>query len=121
MVNSLDDESIQPTITPIFDGNTLQNGVTAMANSFNGLGVNAQNTVDSFRDDTPNYNSRFDMLANSIAGTNSLVNSLMQMLAEGDIVTVNVNAEADPNNIYEYVVNANRQKFRQTGKNPLAY
>jgi len=45
----------------------------------------------------------------------------MQMVADGDIITVNVNAEADPNNIYNYIIDANRRKFRQTGKNPLAY
>jgi hypothetical protein len=75
----------------------------------------------SFRDDTVNYNSRFDLLANAINGTNTLVNGLMQMLAEGDIITVNVNAESDPNNIYELVVNTNREKFKQTGKNKLVY
>ena len=43
------------------------------------------------------------------------------MVEEGELVNINVNAEADPNNIYELVVNTNRQKFKQTGKNPLSY
>ena len=119
MVNSLDDDSIQPTITPILDDSSF--GISTLNRSFEGLTPMMQATVDSFQDDTPNYNSRFEMLANAIYGTNSLVNSFMQMVADGDIITVNVNAEADPNNIYNYVIDANRRKFRQTGKNPLAY
>ena len=119
MINSLDDDTIQPTITPILDDSSF--GISTLNRSFEGLTPMMQATVDSFHDETPNYNSRFEMLANAIYGTNSLVNSFMQMVAEGDIITVNVNAEADPNNIYNYVIDANRRKFRQTGKNPLAY
>ena len=48
-----------------------------------------------------------------------VVNSFMQMVAEGDIVNINVSTEADTNNIYETVLNINREKFRQTGKNLL--
>lgn len=122
MISAVDDETIQPSITPIFDSTTLQNGVTAMANSFGGINPMMQATVDSFdRDNSVNYNGAFNYLTNQVATLTGVVNGFMQMVAEGDIVTVNVNAEADPNNIYEYVVNANRQKFRQTGKNPLAY
>ena len=121
MIDSLDDDSIKPTITPIFDADAIQNGVNGVNVALNNFTPTAQATVDSFKNDTPNYNSRFDLLVSSINGTNTLVNSLINMLAEGDIIDININTEADTNNIYETVVNMNRQKFRQTGKNPLAY
>ena len=84
---------------------------------------NSKKFHDLLNLDTPivNYNGAFNYLTNQVATLTGVVNGFMQMVAEGDIVTINVNAEADPNNIYEYVVNTNRQKFRQTGKNPLAY
>ena len=115
------EEDVQPTITPIFDADTIRNGVSSLNNSFSGLSPQMQATIDSFHDDSPNYNNQLAMLATSINNTNMLVTALINMLAEGDIVTINVQTESDPNNIYETVVNTNRQKFRQTGKNPLAY
>lgn len=118
MVNSLD-QDVQPTITPVFDDSSL--GLSALNRSFEGLTPMMQATVDSFQDDTPNYNGPLSLLANQVNGLTTVVNSFMQMVADGDIITVNVNAEADPNNIYNYVIDANRQRFRQTGKNPLAY
>ena len=120
MIDALE-EDVQPQITPVIDADAVDTSISAFNTSFSKINPAVQATVDSFHDETPNYNSRFEMLANAIYGTNSLVNSFMQMVAEGDIITVNVNAEADPNNIYNYVIDANRRKFRQTGKNPLAY
>ena len=121
MIDSLDDDTIQPTITPVFDGNLIQNGVSAMSRSIGNLAPSVQATANSFKGNSSNYNSRFDTLANAVYGTNSLINSFMRMVEEGELVNINVNAEADPNNIYELVVNTNRQKFKQTGKNPLSY
>jgi hypothetical protein len=121
MINSLDDDTIQPTITPVFDGNLIQNGVSAMSRSIGSFAPSVQATANSFKGNSSNYNSRFDTLADAVYGTNSLINSFMRMVEEGELVNINVNAEADPNNIYELVVNANRQRFKQTGKNPLSY
>lgn len=121
MVDSLDDDTIQPTITPIFDDNAIQNGVTGVNTALNNFVPTTQATVNSFKSDTPNYNGSFASLNNQVAMLTGVVNSFMQMVADGDLININVNAEADPNNIYELVVNANRQKFKQTGKNPLSY
>ena len=118
MINSLN-EDIQPSITPVFDGFDTKASVGSINSAISGITPSVQATVDSFRDETPNYNSKFDALANNINNTNSLMNTLLSMLEEGDIITVNVNAESDPNNIYELVVNTNREKFKQTGKNKL--
>lgn len=119
MVDSLDDESIQPTITPVFDDNAIQNGVTGVNTALNNFVPTTQATVNSFKNDTPNYNGSFASLNNQVAMLTGVVNSFMQMVAEGDIVNINVSTEADTNNIYETVLNINREKFRQTGKNLL--
>jgi len=121
MVDSLDDDTIQPTITPILDDTSIQNGVKGVNTALNNFMPTAQATLNSFKDDTPNYNGSFADLSNKVATLTTVVNSFMQMVAEGDIIDININTEADTNNIYETVVNMNRQKFRQTGKNPLAY
>ena len=119
MVDSLDDETIQPTITPVFDDNAIQNGVTGVNTALNNFVPTTQATVNSFKNDTPNYNGSFASLNNQVAMLTGVVNSFMQMVAEGDIVNINVSTEADTNNIYETVLNINREKFRQTGKNLL--
>ena len=118
MVDALE-EDVQPQITPVIDADAVNNGVSSINTSFANLNPTMQATIDSFHDDAPNYNGQLAILANAINGTNTLVNSLMQMLAEGDIVTVNVTGEVDTNNLYELVVNTNREKFKQTGKNKL--
>lgn len=118
MVNTLN-EDIEPSITPIFDGIDTKSSIGSINNAISGITPTIQATVDSFRDETPNYNSKFDALANNINNTNTLMNTLLSMLEEGDIVNINVTTEADTNNIYDTVVNVNRQKFRQTGKNLL--
>ena len=123
MADSLDDETIQPTITPIYDDSNLYTAgnISSIGASMKDVVKATDAAVNSFADDTPNYNGPLTALSNQVAALTNVVNGFMQMVADGDIVTVNVNAEADPNNIYNLVVNSNRQKFRQTGKNPLAY
>lgn len=118
MVDALE-EDVQPQITPVIDADAVNNGISSINTSFANLNPTMQATIDSFHDDAPNYNGQLAILANAINGTNTLVNNLMQMLAEGDIVTVNVTGEVDTNNLYELVVNTNREKFKQTGKNKL--
>jgi len=118
MVNALE-EDVQPQITPVIDADAVNNGISSINTSFANLNPTMQATIDSFHDDAPNYNGQLAILANAINGTNTLVNNLMNMLAEGDIVTVNVTGEVDTNNLYELVVNTNREKFKQTGKNKL--
>ena len=119
MVDSLDDDSIQPTITPIFDDNAIQNGVTGVNTALNNFVPTTQATVNSFKSDTPNYNGSFASLNNQVAMLTGVVNSFMQLVAEGDIVNINVTGEVDTNNLYELIVNTNREKFKQTGKNKL--
>lgn len=121
MTQAIDDETIQPRITPVFDGVNIQNGITGINSAFDSMSPAIEATMESFGRDMPNYDDKFDILAASIAGTNSMLDSLMTMLAEGDIVTVNVNAEENPDNLYNLIVNTNRQNFKRTGRNQLAF
>lgn len=114
-------KDIQPQITPIFDDSTMSFGVSALSKSFDGLSSKVSSTANSFQDKSGRNNGQLDVLSSQVAGMAGLINSFMQMVADGDLININVNAEADPNNIYELVVNTNRQKFKQTGKNPLSY
>ena len=120
MLDSLT-KDIQPQITPVFDGSVLSTGVSALASSFDNISPRVSATANSFVKDSNNYNSQLDALSSQMAGMNSLINSFMNLVADGEIVTVNVNAEANNDNLYQMVVDTNKQKFRQTGKNPLAY
>ena len=116
MANAVDDENIQPTITPIFDDVNLQNGVASVNRSFDGLNSNAQATVNSFKDTSINYTSQFDSLANGIVGTNLLLQTLCDTLQEGGLIDVNVNAEVDTNGLFDFVINKGKEKWKQTGK-----
>lgn len=121
MENAIDDETIQPRITPVFDGVNIQNGIGGINRAFDSMTPAIDATMNSFAREMPNYDDKFDTLAASIAGTNSMLDSLMTMLAEGDIVTVNVNAEGNPDNLYNLIVDTNRQNFKRTGRNQLAF
>lgn len=114
-------KDIQPQITPIFDDSAMSFGVSALSKSFDGLSSKVTSTANSFQDKSGRNNGQLDVLSGQVASMAGLINSFMQMVADGELININVNAEADPNNIYELVVNTNRQKFKQTGKNPLSY
>ena len=114
-------KDIQPQITPIIDDSAMSFGISALSNTFDGLSSKVASTASSFQDKSGRNNGQLDVLSSQVAGMAGLINSFMQMVADGELIKINVNAEADPNNIYELVVNTNRQKFKQTGKNPLSY
>ena len=119
MANSIDDDTIQPTITPIYDDSYFNEGISGLNKSFSITNAATETTRNSFPDSTMNYNGALLALINQINTLTGVVNQFMSMVEEGDIVNVNVTGEVDTNNLYELVVNTNREKFKQTGKNKL--
>ena len=117
MVNSLDDETLQPTIAPIFDGDTLTNGVNSLNESFNGVSERADATTKSFIADTPNYNGPLATLSKQINALTGVVSSFMSMVETGDIVNVNIETELNDDAIYDNIIRINRQRFKASGKN----
>ena len=116
MADAVNDDAIQPTITPVFDDSSIQNGVSNFNRSFDGLNTSVQATVDSFTNDSINYSSKFDMLSNNILSTNAILQSLCDTLQEGGIIDVNVNSEVNTDGLFDLVINKGKEKWRQTGK-----
>ena len=119
MANSINDDTIQPTITPIYDDSVFNAGISDLNKSFSITNAAAETTKRSFPDTTMNYNGALLALSNQINTLTGVVNQFMSMVEEGDIVNVNVTGEVDTNNLYELVVKTNHEKFKQTGKNKL--
>ena len=113
----LDDETLQPTIAPIFDGDTLTNGVNSLNESFNGVSERADATTKSFIADTPNYNGPLATLSKQINSLTGVVSSFMSMVETGDIVNVNIETELNDDAIYDNIIRINRQRFKASGKN----
>lgn len=117
MADAVNDETIQPSITPVFDDTNIQNGIYGIDRTFSGLNKAVQATVDSFQDKSYNYTSEFDTLANGIMGTNMLLQSLCDTLEQGGIIDVNVNAETDSNNLFNFVIDKGKEEWKRTGRN----
>lgn len=117
MINSLDDETIQPTIAPIYDSSTFTNGVSMINDTFSGLTDRADATSRSFITDTPNYNGPLATLSKQVNALTGVVSSFMSMVETGDIVNVNIETELNDDAIYDNIIRINRQRFKASGKN----
>ena len=115
------DNDITPTVTPIFDGAQLQNGVDTINSALDSVQPRVDSAIGSFGIESTDYTNNLTALGNRIESTNALVNTLIGMLESGAGVNINVTAEADPTNIYNLVVDTNRTEFKRTGRNNLAY
>ena len=115
------DNDITPTVTPVFDGGQLQNGVDIINNGIDAMTPRVDSAIGSFGIESTDYTNNLNSLGNRIESTNALVNTLIGMLEAGAGVNINVTAEPDPTNIYNLVVDANRTEFKRTGRNNLAY
>lgn len=122
MVNAVENvDDITPTVTPIFDGGQLQNGVDTINSALDSVQPRVDSAIGSFGIESTDYTNNLNSLGNRIESTNALVNTLIGMLEAGAGVNINVTAEPDPTNIYNLVVDTNRTEFKRTGRNNLAY
>jgi len=112
-------DDITPTIAPVFDDTMLQSGVSEMNTAVDSISPRVENAIGSFGFESPDYTNNINGLQNKIDGLTGVVNQFMTMIANGAGITVNVNAEADPTNIYQLVVDVNKQEFKRTGVNNL--
>ena len=115
------DNDITPTVTPVFDGAQLQNGVDIINNGIDAMTPRVDSAIGLFGIESTDYTNNLNSLGNRIESTNALVNTLIGMLEAGAGVNINVTAEPDPTNIYNLVVDTNRTEFKRTGRNNLAY
>ena len=115
------DNDITPTVTPIFDGAQLQNGVDTINSALDSVQPRVDSAIGSFGIESTDYTNNLNSLGNRIESTNALVNTLIGMLEAGAGVNINVTAEPDPTNIYNLVVDTNRTEWKRTGRNNLAY
>lgn len=122
IVNAVENaDNITPTVTPVFDGGQLQNGVDIINNGIDAMTPRVDSAIGSFGIEQTDYTNNLNSLGNRIESTNALVNTLIGMLESGAGVNINVTAEPDPTNIYNLVVDTNRTEFKRTGRNNLAY
>lgn len=115
------DNDITPTVTPIFDGAQLQNGVDTINSALDSVQPRVDSAIGSFGIESTDYTNNLTSLQNRIDNLTSVVDSFMTMIESGAGVNVNVTAEPDPTNIYNLVVDTNRTEFKRTGRNNLAY
>jgi hypothetical protein len=113
-------DNITPTIAPVFDDTMLQSGVSEMNTAVDSISPRVENAIGSFGFESPDYTNNINNLQSRIDNLTGVVDQFMTMIANGAGITVNVNAEADPTNIYQLVVDVNKQEFKRTGVNNLA-
>ena len=120
MVNSLDDETIQPTIAPIYDDSVFNNGISGINGSFTGLNNNANTTVKSFNNKTQDYTDSLDLLNSKIDTLNGIVNTFMHLVDDNaEERNINITVEPDASNIFDLVVNENRVRKQRLGYSNL--
>lgn len=115
------DNDITPTVTPVFDGGQLQNGVDTINSALDSVQPRVDSAIGSFGIESTDYTNNLTSLQNRIDTLTGVVNSFMTMIEAGAGVNINVTAEPDPTNIYNLVVDTNRTEFKRTGRNNLAY
>ena len=115
------DNDITPTVTPVFDGGQLQNGVDTINSALDSMQPRVDASVGSFGIESTDYTNNLTSLQGRIDTLTGVVNSFMTMIESGAGVNINVTAEPDPTNIYNLVVDTNRTEFKRTGRNNLAY
>lgn len=120
-MTSMLDKEITPTVTPVFDSVELQNGVSQINSAVDSMQPRVDAAIGSFGVETRDYGNDFTSLANRIDSLTGVVNSFMSLIEGGAGIDVHVTAEADPNNIYNLVVDENRREWKRTGRNNLAW
>lgn len=110
-------DAINPRLTPVLDDSSIKNGIATANKSFNAMNPQVDATVSAYMKSMPNYSGDFESLENSIYNTNLLMGEILSMLESGDVTTVNVEVAPVPGNIYDTVINTNRERFRRTGIN----
>ena len=110
-------DAINPRLTPVLDDSSIKNGIATANKSFNAMNPQVDATVSAYMKSMPNYSGDFESLENSIYNTNVLMGEILSMLESGDVTTVNVEVAPVPGNIYDTVINTNRERFRRTGIN----
>lgn len=115
------DNDITPTVTPVFDSVELQNGVDTINSALDSVQPRVDSAIGSFGIEQTDYTSNLATLQSRIEALTGVVDNFMTMIEGGAGVNVEVHAEADPANIYNLVVDANRTEFKRTGRNQLAY
>lgn len=115
------DNDITPTVTPVFDGGQLQNGVDTINSALDSMQPRVDASVGSFGIESTDYTNNLTSLQNRIDNLTGVVDSFMAMIEAGAGVNINVTAEPDPTNIYNLVVDTNRTEWKRTGRNNLAY
>lgn len=115
------DNDITPTVTPIFDGAQLQNGVDTINSALDSVQPRVDSAIGSFGIESTDYTNNLTSLQNRIDTLTGVVDSFMTMIESGAGVNINVTAEPDPTNIYNLIVDTNRTEWKRTGRNNLAY
>ena len=122
MVNAVENaDNITPTVTPVFDGGQLQNGVDTINSALDSVQPRVDSAIGSFGIESTDYTNNLTSLQNRIDNLTNVVDSFMTMIESGAGVNINVTAEPDPTNIYNLVVDTNRTEWKRTGRNNLAY
>ena len=120
-MESMLDRDITPTITPVFDSSTLTNGVDTINSALDSVQPRVDSAIGSFGIESTDYTNNLTSLQNRIDNLTSVVDSFMTMIEAGAGVNINVTAEPDPTNIYNLVVDTNKQEFKRTGRNNFAF
>ena len=120
-MESMLDHEITPTITPVFDSSTLTNGVDTINSALDSVQPRVDSAIGSFGIESTDYTNNLTSLQNRIDTLTGVVDSFMTMIESGAGVNVKVSAEPDPTNIYNLVVDVNKQEFKRTGRNNFAF
>ena len=120
-MQSMLDHEITPTITPVFDSSTLTSGVDTINSALDSVQPTVESAIGSFGIESTDYTNNLTSLQNRIDTLTGVVDSFMTMIESGAGVNVKVSAEPDPTNIYNLVVDVNKQEFKRTGRNNFAF